>query len=140
MVHELAHFQQAMAMGGQKYAALYATPHNMLGMCLREGGAEFVTAQVLGNITQIVALEYLEKNESRLKEQFLNDSKAQNKGFWFWPSLEHKTYTKLLGYAIGYKICRQYYEEAPDKTVALMDILKMEGADTFLKSSHYFKR
>ena len=127
-------------MGGQKYPALYASSDNMLGMCLREGGAEFVTAQVLGNITQIVSLEYLEKHESRLKEQFLNDSKAQNKDFWFWPSLEHETYTKLLGYAIGYKISKQYYEEAPDKTVALMDILKMEGADTFLKSSHYFKR
>ncbi len=140
MVHELAHFQQAISMGGQKYAALYASPDNMLGMSLREGGAEFVTAQVLGNITQIGALEYLEKNESRLKKQFLNDSKAQNKDFWFWPSLEHETYTKLLGYAIGYKICKQYYEEAPNKTAALIDILKMEDAELFLKSSHYFNR
>lgn len=140
MVHELAHFQQAMAMGGQKYAELYASPDNMPGMCLREGGAEFVTSQVLGDITQIAALEYLEKDESRLKEQFLTDSKAQNKDFWFWPSLEHETYTKLLGYAIGYKICKQYYDEAPDKTAALMDILKMEDAEIFLKSSHYFNR
>ena len=140
LVHELAHFQQAMSMGGQKYAALYASPDNMLGMSLREGGAEFVTAQVLGNITQIVGLEYLEKNESRLKEQFLNDLKTQNKDFWFWPSLEHETYTKLLGYAIGYKICKQYYEEAPDKSLALLDILKMDDAELFLKSSHYFNR
>lgn len=140
IVHELAHFQQAMAMGGQKYAALYASRDNMLGMCLREGGAEFVTSQVMGNITQNTALEYLEKDENRLKEQFLTDTKAQNKDFWFWPSLEHETYTKLLGYAIGYKICNQYYEEAPDKTAAFIDILKMEDAELFLKLSHYFNR
>lgn len=138
MVHELAHFQQAMAMGGQKYIALYASPSNMLGMCLREGGAEFITSLVVDDITQSEALDYIEKNENRMKEQFLADLETQQKDFWFRPSMHQKTYPKLLGYAMGYKICKNYYKMAPDKAVALQNILKMNDAAAFLTSSGYF--
>lgn len=140
MAHELSHFQQAMAMGGQKYGALYVSPDNMLGLCLREGGAEFVTSLVLDDITQTEALEYIEQDESRLKEQFLTDLATQNKDFWLWASIEQKKYPKLLGYAMGYKICKSYYEQAPDKTVALQNILEMEDAAAFMESSQYFNR
>ena len=138
MVHELSHFQQAMTMGGQKYGALYSSPDNMLGLCLREGGAEFLASLVVDDITQSVALDYIEKDESRLKEQFLADLKTQNKDFWLWASIEQKEYPKLLGYAMGYKICKSYYELQPDKNVAIQNILKMEDAEAFLDSSGYF--
>ena len=139
MTHELTHFQQAMAMGGQKYISLYAAPNNMLGMCLREGGAEFFTSLVLGDITQDKALEYIDKDEIQLKEQFLTDLETQRKEFWLWDSIDQNAYPKLLGYAMGYKICKNFYENSADKSTALQDILKMEDAEDFLKSSGYFK-
>ena len=139
MAHELSHFQQAIAMGGQKYAALYSSPDNMLGLCLREGGAEFLASLVVGDITQNTALHYIEQDEHRLKEQFLSDLETQNKDFWLWASVGQKTYPKLLGYAMGYKICKHYYETAPDKSLALDYILKMEDAEAFIASSGYFK-
>ena len=138
VVHELSHFQQAMAMGGQKYAALYTTPNNMLGLCLREGGAEFVTSLVLRDITQSEALAYIEQDERRLKQQFMADMEAQNKDFWMWASLNQHTHPKLLGYAMGYKICHSYYAKAQDKTMALQDILRMDDADVFAEASGYF--
>jgi hypothetical protein len=139
MAHELSHFQQAMAMGGQKYAALYSTPNNMLGLCLREGGAEFLASLVVGDITQGEALDYIEQDEQHLKEQFLLDLETQEKDFWLWASIGQKTYPKLLGYAMGYKICKHYYETAPDKRLALDHILKIEDAEAFIASSGYFK-
>ncbi len=138
-VHELSHFQQAMAMGGQKYAKLYSTPDNMLGLCLREGGAEFVTSLVLGDITQTAALEYLEKNEEPLKQQFQEDLEIQKKDFWLWESIGQKEYPKLLGYVMGYKICKHYYDLATDKSRALQYILQMPNAEEFVLSSRYFK-
>lgn len=139
ITHELTHFQQVMAMGGPKYISLYSAPNNMLGICLREGGAEFFTSLVLGEITQDKALEYLEKNETQLKKQFLTDLETQNQEFWLWASIDQNSYPKLLGYAMGYEICKEYYENSDDKSTALQDILKMEDAEDFLKSSGYFE-
>lgn len=138
IVHELSHFQQAMAMGGQKYQSLYTSSGNMLGLCLREGGAEFITSLVLGDITQSKALDYLDANEVSLKDKYLEDLETQNKKFWLWDSIDQKSYPKLMGYAMGYKICNHYYETATDKRLAIEQILKMEDPDAFLKSSGYF--
>ena len=139
MTHELSHFQQAMSMGGQKYVALYAAPNNMLGLCLREGGAEFITSLVLNDITQREALAYIEQDEENLKAKFIEDLKNQDTDFWLWASLNQKSYPKLLGYAMGYTICRAYYDQASDKSEALQAILQMQDAEDFMASSQYFK-
>ena len=138
ITHELSHFQQAMTMGGQKYVSLYAAPDNMLGLCLREGGAEFITSLVLGGITSTNALEYLDNHEDDLKAQFLEDLKTQQKDFWLWGSVNQKSHPILLGYAIGYKICKLYYDGSSDKDKALRDILMMEDVEAFMESSGYF--
>jgi hypothetical protein len=139
IVHELAHFQQAMAMGIQEYSALYGKSSNMLGLCLREGGAEFITHLVLQEITQTNALEYFEKNESDLKIKFSKDLELQNQGFWLWDSIEDKETPNLLGYVMGFKICNAYYQNASNKKAALNDILAITitQAEEFLESSSY---
>ncbi|MGB5316629.1 MAG: DUF2268 domain-containing putative Zn-dependent protease [Robiginitalea sp.] len=141
MVHELAHFQQAMSMGLQKYSSLYSTPHNLLGMCLREGGAEFVTSLVLGDITQARSLEFIEKDEALIKSKFLEDleTETQNQEYWLDAWAVQKEYPKLLGYAMGYKINQAYYEQAADKAIALQEILRMDDAEAFVSASGYFK-
>jgi len=138
ITHELSHFQQVMTMGGQKYVSLYSAPDNMLGLCLREGGAEFITSLVLGEITQTSALEYLEDDEGNLKEKFLEDLKTQKKDYWLWASINQKSHPKLLGYAVGYKICKHYYDSSSDRDKALQDILLMSDDKTFIESSGYF--
>ncbi len=138
IVHELSHFQQAMTIGGQKYIALYASPNNMLGICLREGGAEFITYLVLQEITQENALAYLIKNETELKSKFIKDLKVQDNSFWLWESINQKEYPILLGYAMGYNICKFYYDKASDKRKALSEILGITQPDSFLEMSAYF--
>jgi hypothetical protein len=138
ITHELSHLQQAITMGGQKYASLYATENNMLDLCLREGGAEFITSLVLGEITQTKALDYLDNHPTRLKKQFLADLEAQNKEFWLWASLEQKSHPQLMGYAMGYRICDHFYDKADDKRMAIQQILMMGDAEAFLQYSGYF--
>ncbi|WP_445386511.1 DUF2268 domain-containing putative Zn-dependent protease [Robiginitalea sp. IMCC44478] len=140
MVHELSHFQQAMAMGGQQYQALYSAPNNMLGLCLREGGAEFITSLVLGVITQNKALEFIHQNENQLKQRFAEDLAQQEKGYWLWDSIEQEEHPKLLGYAMGYKICSAYYEQAADKPAALQEVLLMKDPEAFTAASGYLSR
>jgi len=139
IVHELAHFQQAITMGIQKYGALYATQNNMLAFCLREGGAEFITSLVLNEITQSKSLEYLKNNESALKSRFMADLANQDAKYWLWESLDDPNAPKLLGYVMGYKICDAYYKKATNKQAALTTILMMELPEDFLERSGYFK-
>ena len=138
IIHELSHFQQAMSIGGEQYVALYSTPNNMLGLCLREGGAEFITSLVLNRITQEKSLSYLEENMDDLKSKFQTDLKDQNTDYWLWGSLNQNEYPKLLGYAMGHKICETYYNRADDKEKALDDILGITQPEDFLKNSGFF--
>ncbi len=137
IVHELSHFQQAMTVGGEKYISLYATPNNMLGLCLREGGAEFITYLVLQEITQVEALTYIVNNETKLKLKFKEDLKVQDTSFWLWESINQNEYPKLMGYAMGYKICKSYYDAASNKPKALNEILGIIQPEAFLKMSGY---
>jgi hypothetical protein len=139
IVHELAHFQQAKTQGGQQYVALYSAPNNMLGLCLREGGAEFFTDLVLGTTTTQKSVDYLMENEQELKERFVTDLKKQDTGFWLWESLNKKGQPKLLGYSMGFHICKAYYNKASDKEEALRQILAMEQPVSFMKNSGYFE-
>ncbi len=139
IIHELSHFQQAMSIGGENYVALYSTPNNMLGLCLREGGAEFITSLVLNRITQEKSLVYLVENLDELKIKFLEDLKDQNTDYWLWGSLNQNEYPKLLGYSLGYKICESYYTSVDDKGQALKDILSITQPEEFLVKSEFFK-
>lgn len=139
IIHELSHFQQAMTMGGEKYVNLYREPNNMLGLCLREGGAEFITSLVLNDITQTKSLKYLEENEVELRKKFQADLSNQDTSFWLWESINQKEYPILMGYAMGYKICESLYAIHANKEQALQKILLMNNPSEFLEESRYFE-
>lgn len=139
IIHELAHFQQAMAMGIEKYTALYQASNNMLALCLREGGADFITFLVLGGVSNQNTFNFLEANESELKAKFLNDLSLQDDDYWLWNSIDKTDTPFLLGYAMGHKICESYYNVSKDKKVAIKEILNLTQADDFLEKSLYFK-
>ncbi len=43
-----------------------------------------------------------------------------------------------LGYWVGYRIVKSYYQHAPDKRKALADIFAMTDAHAFLKKSGWY--
>lgn len=138
IVHELSHFQQVKTLGGPKYVGLYSKPNNMLELCLREGGAEFITKQVLNGITQEKSLLYFNKNEKKLKLQFLKDLKKQDNSFWLWGSVGNKKNPQLLGYVMGYKIWEHYYSISDKKEDVIVEILGLVDAEQYIKKSGYF--
>ena len=138
IVHELAHFQQAKTIGGQQYVSLYSQPDNMLGICLREGGAEFITNQVLGSFTQEKSVFYFIKNEAELKQKFMNDLKVHDDSFWLWESIGNNEHPQLLGYVMGYKIWSNYFNEVGDRNRVINEILSMTNAGEYLEKSKYF--
>lgn len=138
IVHELAHFQQAKTIGLQKYVSLYSQPDNMLGICLREGGAEFITNQVLGGVTQEKSLSYFNENQAELKQKFIADLKMHDNSFWLWESIGKKEHPQLLGYVMGYKIWSHYFDEVRDRNLVINEIINMTNAKECLEKSKYF--
>lgn len=138
--HEMAHIQQAMSLGPQKYQALYSEKDNMLGWALREGAAEFITHYLVNrNPGAFARLNHLKLNETELWEKFQRDLNNQDKTFWLEVNFENNNngYPFLLGYAIGYRIVEAYYDKAENKEQAMRDILAITDPDAFLEKSGY---
>lgn len=139
VIHELTHFQQAMAMGIANYTGVYQKENNMLDLILREGGAEFITYNLVrNNEADFVKLRNYEKNELELWEKFKADLKKQDKTFWLEVIPNGNNGNPIqLGYGLGYKIVAAYYAKATDKDQALQDILNIKDANDFFEKSGY---
>jgi hypothetical protein len=137
IIHELVHFQQVMAVGHEKYIALYGPAKNLLGLCIREGTAEFFAKLVTGKITQDKAVDFTLKNEKKLWELFIKEMHGQETGDWMWSKPSDPEQPNLVGYVIGYRIVEAYYNNAKDKEQALHEILSVTDYSTFLEKSGY---
>ena len=138
IIHELAHFQQAKSLGFQAYVGTYSKPNNMLDLILREGGAQFINYYLIrDNAEDYSQLKYFEDDEEALRDKFEKDLNSQDSSYWLWDSLNQKDRPILLGYAVGYKIIKAYYDNAEDKEVAIQDILAINDPKEFLANSGY---
>ncbi len=138
IVHELAHFQQARSLGFQAYIGTYSKPDNMLDLVLREGGAQFINYYLVrGNVEDYSQLKFIEDNEKELRDRFEQDLSKQDSSYWLWESLDKSDHPILLGYAVGYKIIKAYYDNAEDKADAIKDILAITDPKEFLTRSGY---
>lgn len=137
LVHELAHFQQAMAIGPAKYGALYGPELNLLGICIREGIAEFFSHQVTGKITQEAALDFTLEHEGALWQRFSGQLQSEELGEWTFGERKDPDQPKLVGYAIGFRIAQSYYNQATNKDTALREMLSVIDYPGFLAKSGY---
>jgi hypothetical protein len=137
IVHEVTHIQQVVAVGYDKYVALFGPEKNLLGLCIREGTAEFFADLVTGDITQDEALPYTIEHESRLWEQFVKEMHGSETGDWMWSKPADSTQPPHVGYVMGYRIVQSYYERAEDTARAVTDILSVTDYPKFLEQSGY---
>lgn len=137
MVHELVHFQQGMALGYEKYAALFGPERNLLGLCIREGTAEFFAHHVTGRITQSEALPWTLKHEELLWERFQKDMHGSETKDWMWQQPQDPDQPMHVGYALGFRIVERYYEHSQDKQAAVREILSVTEFPEFLERSGY---
>jgi hypothetical protein len=137
LIHELVHFQQVVAVGYEKYAALFGPEKNLLGLCIREGIGEFFTYLVTGKITQGKALEFTLKNEKKLWEWLKKEMHGSETGDWMWAKPVDPDQPRHVGYAMGFRIVQAYYNNARDKQQAVEEILSVTDYPAFLKKSGY---
>ncbi|UCD64459.1 MAG: hypothetical protein JSW34_03225, partial [Candidatus Zixiibacteriota bacterium] len=136
----MVHLQQVMAVGYPKYLALFGDEKNLLGLCIREGTAEFFASLTTGRITQDEALEYTLEHEERLWNWLAQEIDGPETGDWMWQKPADPEQPYHVGYAMGFRIVEAYYNQATDKAQAVKDILGVTDFVSFLNDSHYADR
>ena len=137
VAHELAHTQQryprwGMLTGGPSF--LRAT---VLRQSLTEGIAD-VVAEVLTGEPKRNA--YGEAHEAALWTEFQRDMHSHDYGVWLYNGRNRPAGSDRpgdLGYWMGYRIAKAYYDRIPDKSRAMRDLLTIQDFDVFLQSSGY---
>jgi hypothetical protein len=74
------------------------------------------------------------------RRQIRRDAHNKDSGLWLYNGWNAKALGDRpadLGYWIGYRITKSYYEHAADKRQAIQEILTIRNFDRFLAASHY---
>ena len=131
--HELIHTQQPSGDNLEN--------PTLLKLAIIEGSADFIGSLIYGkNIMNKAIYEYGEKNEKELWKEFYNDmkkNKSVDETDWFYSY--HSNRPADLGYYIGYKIVKSFYDNHKNKKQAIKEIIKMNAPKLFLKESGYIK-
>lgn len=126
IAHEYAHVQQAPALAER-------TDLTVLEPSLVEGAAEFIGELIAGDVAYAHLRAQTAGRETEIETAFVADMNATDLSSWLYNTGSHPN--PDLGYWIGYRIVRAYYDNAPDKRQAIRDILQMTDARAFLAAS-----
>jgi Predicted Zn-dependent protease (DUF2268) len=129
IAHEYGHVQQFLAFDND--------PHpTVLAGSLMEGAAEFSAEMTSGAVANYEHAAVTKGHEQELETAFVADEDKTDLSKWLYNS----TYEKPgdLGYWVGYRICKAYYQHAKDKRQAFRDILEISDPKLFLAKSGWY--
>lgn len=132
-IHELVHTQQKLD-DSKKI--------NLLGLCLKEGSADFITELLMKKNIEAPYIEFGLKNQCLLWSEFEKEMHGYNFQKWLFNTATVKNKAADLGYFMGYIITKNYYEKSKNKKLAVEEILNLDFSDEvmaeiFLKKSGY---
>ena len=134
VVHEYVHTQQQESFGV-----------SLLATALREGAAEFLAERATGKPSPTPAIAYGREHEDRVFAVFRRQMFNRNPGFWLWTDAPNEFGTRDLGYYVGYRLARQFYEGSADTLRAAAELIELDYADEraveeFVQKTGYFGR
>ena len=129
IAHEYIHVQQAAALSDDEHPTLL---ERSLIEGVAEFGAELLTGQP-GEVNSPQMRAATQGHEKEIESAFLQDQ--DNTEFSKW--LDNSSYDKQgdLGYWVGYRMVKSYYQHASDKRRALREIIGMTDPKAFLAQS-----
>jgi uncharacterized protein YjaZ len=127
--HEYVHVQQAPALSGRDDLTV-------LERSLLEGGAELISELISGLVGQAHFPRLTQGREKEIETAFLADQDKTDLSAW----LDNSTLEQPgdLGYWVGHRIVKSYYQHATDKRQAVRDVFQMTDAKAFLARSGWY--
>jgi hypothetical protein len=126
IAHEYAHVQQSPALADDEHPTV-------LELALLEGGAEFVAELTSGSVGYSQFKASTKGREAEIENAFVPDEEKTDLSNWFDNSTAETPGD--LGYWVGYRIVKAYYQRAADKRRALREILQVTDPKAFLAKS-----
>jgi len=102
---------------------------DVLTSAIREGACDFMAELILKTPFKAVYMDYGNKHQAEVLEMFKKDMLTTNNDKWVSTGNESGMPAPDLGYFVGYKICKAYYDKAADKQQAIKDIIELDYAD-----------
>lgn len=129
IAHEYVHAQQPLAQ-------VESDDDTVLHAALVEGAAEFVAEQISGSVASTHLHRWAAGREEAVETAFLaeKDGKA-NDSRWVYNQLGSPDWPGDLGYWVGYRVAKAYYQRSPDKKAAIKAIIEMKDPAAFLTES-----
>ncbi len=133
--HEMVHWYQSLLQGELGYVALYLEPgaDTLLARAVREGGADFVASLATGKV-QKAQREYGEQHETELWRAFRAQMEELSDDHPGWFSGRNEAFPDApwqIGYWLGMRMCRAYYEGSEDRDEALRTILTTDDPEVY---------
>lgn len=135
VAHEVGHTQQ------KNGDAENDGNSNLLGYSIAEGSCDFISELLLQKPVNSPYMIYGKANEKELWKLFEKEMLGQETKNWLYNGNQAPNGNADLGYFIGYRICKTYYENAKNKRTALKEIIELdyevENIAVFLQKSKY---
>ncbi len=133
-IHEYLHTQQKETIG-----------NTLLAQTLMEGVAELMAEIAMNVKSPNPQIEFGYKNEARIKEAYEKEMFSSNIYNWIMNSPDNQFKMRDLGYFVGYAICKKYYDQAPDKKLAIKEMIELDynhedDLIKFVEKTQYFNR
>jgi hypothetical protein len=131
IAHEYAHVQQLPAMVDDEHPSV-------LEGSLVEGGAEFIAELISGDVAYTQFRRSTRGRELQIETDFVADKDQSDLSKWLYNTPQDQTTPDTLsdlGYWVGYRIVKRYYQRSGDKRRAVRQILNLSDPKLFLAQS-----
>ncbi len=130
ITHEYIHVQQP-----SKYMDGSIDKPTLLQQSLLEGVAEFIGEMISGEVSSIKLQHWTAGHEKEIETAFLKEKDSTDLSHWLYNGPGTPEKPGDLGYWVGYRIAKQYYERAPNKAEALARLVQLDDPEAILKES-----
>ncbi|KGB57925.1 DUF2268 domain-containing putative Zn-dependent protease [Sphingopyxis sp. SE2] len=129
IAHEYVHVQQPLAQVEDR-------EESVLRAALVEGAAEFVAERMTGSVAYPLLHQWAKGREKELETIFLAEKDQKAIGSrWLYNQKGADGWPGDLGYWVGYRVAKAYYDRTPDKAAAIKAIVEMKDPAAFLAES-----
>ncbi|WP_233503689.1 hypothetical protein [Sphingomonas psychrotolerans] len=116
-IHEYVHTQQQETQG------------SLAQQVLREGVAELVAELITNRKPALPVYTYGPTHDAAIRQRFLAEMRGDDYDNWLWNSANNPFGVSDVGYYVGYRISRRYYDAARNKRRAVKELIELHYDD-----------
>ena len=129
IAHEYVHVQQLQEMVDDPNPTV-------LEGSLVEGAADFIGEFISGGLSNLQLPVMVHGHEAEIETSFVAVEDKRDLTSWLYNGTIEKSGD--IGYWVGYRICKSYYQHATDKQAAIREIIEIKDPKAFLAKSGWY--